>query len=462
LGALQASTFDAPHPLISACREHLDGAELDRFAWALFNGWLYGGTSPKEKWAMAALGLLGGDDTVNRLAPLVREWPGQSQHQRAVYGLECMRVIGTDTALLQINRIALKLKFKALQNRARECMEAIAASRGLTRPELEDRVVPDLGLDENGSRLFDYGSRQFTFAAGPDLKPMVREGTGKLIGDLPKPGAKDDPEKAPAALAEWKALKKSFREEVKVQAARLEQAMVTQRHWTAKDFESLILRHPFMSLPARLLVWGAWDAAGQPVGTFRITEDGTLGNSSDEPFDLSRTAAQVGIIHPLHLTPDDARAWGELFSDYAIVPPFPQIGRETHALEPGEEMKTEITRFDKLSIPPMALWGTFASHGWWRGIPQDAGAVLDHIKQFHSANITVVADHEPIYISSPQEGEEGPISQVLFYSGIRRPDDIPHWSVGAKPDELIALGKVDPVVLSEVLRDLYTIASKAK
>ena len=59
-------------------------------------------------------------------ATLVREWPGQSQHARAVHGLECLAAIGSDVALMQLNGIAQKLKFKGLQNQARELMNRMA------------------------------------------------------------------------------------------------------------------------------------------------------------------------------------------------------------------------------------------------------------------------------------------------------------------------------------------------
>ena len=49
---------------------------------------------------------------------MVRAWPGESQHQRAVLGLECLRAIGTDVALMQLNGIAQKLSFKGLKARA--------------------------------------------------------------------------------------------------------------------------------------------------------------------------------------------------------------------------------------------------------------------------------------------------------------------------------------------------------
>src|SRR5262249_32735433 len=159
-----------------------------------------------------AIGALGGDGCALKLTPLIRAWPGESQHQRAVAGLECLRAIGTDTALMQLNGIAQKLKFKGLQNKAREVMADIAHDRGMSPWELEDRIVPDLDLDESGNRTFDFGPRKFQLALGADLKPMIRDESGKLRNDLPKPSTKDDAAKATAAVAEWKMLKKQLRE----------------------------------------------------------------------------------------------------------------------------------------------------------------------------------------------------------------------------------------------------------
>ncbi len=67
---------------------------------------------------------------------------------------------------MQISGIAQKVKFKALQARAAECMEQIAKGRGLSRAQLEDRVIADCELDARGERLFDFGPRRFRFGAG--------------------------------------------------------------------------------------------------------------------------------------------------------------------------------------------------------------------------------------------------------------------------------------------------------
>src|SRR5206468_4848230 len=134
--------------------------------------------------------------------------PGESQHPRAVVGLECLRAIGSDAALMQLNGVAQKVSFKGLKAKATEMMEAIAKDRGLSRAELEDRIVPDCDLDDRGRRIFDFGPRQFRSALGPEMKPMVRDEAGKLRDDLPKPAAKDDPARAAAGVEEWKPLTK--------------------------------------------------------------------------------------------------------------------------------------------------------------------------------------------------------------------------------------------------------------
>ena len=202
---------------------------------------------------------------------------------------------------MQIHGIAQKVAFKGIKERANECLDGIALDRGLGREELADRIIPDGGLDERGTRVFDFGPRSFTFVLGPDLKPMVRDATGKRLPDLPKPGAKDDAVVATASVAAWKLLKKQVAEVAKTQSARLELAMIVGRRWTPEEFEKLFLRHPVMVHLVRRLIWGAFDAEGKVARTFRVGDDGTFSDSSDEPTALGEgiAKAQTDFIRSL-------------------------------------------------------------------------------------------------------------------------------------------------------------------
>ncbi|HTU93527.1 MAG TPA: DUF4132 domain-containing protein, partial [Gemmataceae bacterium] len=455
LSALRQSPLGTPAQLVKAIKEHIDPAVRDAFAWKLFEMWLGEGAPSKEKWALLAVGHLGGDGSALKLTPLLRAWPGESQHQRAVTGLECLRTIGSDTALMQLNGIAQKLKFQGLKKKAQEFMEAIATDRGMSRTQLEDRIVPDLDLDERGTRVFDFGPRQFTVVLDADLKPVVRDESGKLKSDLPKPGAKDDADKAKAALADWKILKKQLREAIKVQAYRLEQAMVTGRRWNIQEFEQLLVRHPLMINLVRRLVWFGYDKKGKLVRTFRVTEERDYADSRDEKATLDGLAA-VGIVHPLHLSEDDRSAWGQAFGDYEIFSPFPQLGRLVLALEAHETKGRDIKRFAKVKIPGGAFMGTMEKLGWTRGSASDHGVIQEFSKQFPAANVTAVIENQegiPLSLGPDAFGDQW-IERCYFLRGLYSPE-------GSGYDEnLPTLADIDPLVISEVLVDLTNLASK--
>jgi hypothetical protein len=469
--ALSLSTLDSPLPLVQHLKTHGQPQTLDRFVWSLFERWLREGAPSNAKWAMMALGLLGSDAIALKLTPLIRKYPLESQHQRAALGLECLRVIGTDTALMQINSIA-QIRFKGLKRRAQACLEFIASERQLTAEQLEDRIIPDCGLDADGKRVFDFGSRQFHFALSSELKPLVRDEQGKLRANLPKPRVKDDAERAEQAIADWKLMKKQIGEIAKIQGVRLEQAMVTERRWTWQEFEALFVQHPLMIHLVRRLVWGSFDTSDRLTGTFRVAEDRTFANENDEEVQLLDVAT-VGIVHPLHLDSPVKAAWGEILSDYEIIPPFPQIGRDTYTLQAEEADAEEIKRFQSIQIPGVTLARMMSSRGWQRGALDEHGFYRTHYKYFAKANITViVGDYVNQHVEQSSISGDDAIEGCLFVIGQHHePHEYPapgssaqNVVQGSSLEKLLQakrlpLREVPPLILSEVLRDLTAIVN---
>ncbi len=448
LRALQASTPEEPHLLVRGLRSHLDRLSLDAFALALFEYWQRDGMPGKQNWVMTTLGLLGSDGAALKLGPLVRTWREGQQHARVHLGLKTLRAIGTDAALMQLFNHMNQPRYESLQKGAREHLEEIAKERGLTMEQLEDHAVSDCGLDATGGRTFDFGPRQFRVVLGPDLKPMVRDADGKVRPDLPKPNSKDDPALAEAAVGEWKLLKKLLGEVLKAQAARLEQAMVTERRWSREDWEKLILRHPLMTNLARLLVWGGYAADGTRTALFRVTEDLTCADAEDTPFDPA-PLAQVGIVHPLRMTDAEKTAWGELLGDYEITPPFPQIGRPVYTLTDAERKDTRINRFNSGKVMAASLVGALDRLGWLRGSPAGDALYNEHLRFFYATDLTAVVQYEPgVNMGNPLYSEPQKLEGCYFLRGIQR------YVFSYVQKETVPLAEVDPLVLSEVLADL--------
>ncbi len=371
-------------------------------------------------------------------------------------GLECLRLIGTDTALMQINGLAQRLKYKALQQKANECMERIASDRKMAREQLEDRIVPDCDLDERGRRVFDFGPRQFTFVLSDELKPGIKDIDGNLKSDLPKPTSKDDSEKARAAMEAWKLLKQQLKEVIKIQAWRLEQAMITGRRWSAPEFDQLIVHHPLMINIANKILFGQYDGSGNLKSTFRVTEDQKLSNLSDRDTELDEKLA-VGIVHPLHLLNSERDSWNALFADYKIFQPFAQLHRAVHFLNPDEPEGKNIVRFAKTFVPATTLFNVLDGADWVRGTPQDAGCIEWHSKYFPAADITAVVGYQGVPVGYFSEAEDQTVEQAFFVQGTLPPVD-PNYLEDSRK---MLLTTVDPIVVSEVLANLIDITNKA-
>lgn len=441
---LAISRLDAPYAGVEVVRGLCTPASLAEFAWDVFEAWIAGGAPSKEAWAFTALGLLGDDETARRLAPRIREWPGEAQHARAVTGLDILASIGTDVALMHLNGIAGKAKFKGLQERAREKIAAVAEARGFTPEELADRLVPDLGLEDNGTVTLDFGPRRFTIGFDEALKPFVRDAQGARLKDLPKPVKSDDAALAEAATERYKLMKKDAKAIAALQLMRLEQAMVSRRRWRAGDFRLFFLEHPLMRHLATRLVWGVYGPQGLQT-CFRVAEDWTLADAEDTACTLAADA-QVGIAHVLEMRAEQLTSFGQLFADYEIQQPFRQLARETHALTPDEQKQTSITRFKDKTVATGSVLG-LANRGWERGQAEDGGWIGWFSKRL-PGGLQVDAQLDPGTVVGDTSYEP---KQRITTLELRRTGT---WA----PDGLVPFSQLDPILASEVLRDIDQLA----
>ncbi|MEU4822915.1 DUF4132 domain-containing protein [Actinomadura sp. NPDC023710] len=414
---------------------------LTALVWAQFEAWQAARMPKGSGFVLSALGRFGDDVVVRRLAPLVREWPGRSGgYSSAVQGLEALVGIGTDLALTHLNGIAQKSRYKGLRGEAQRKLAQIAERRGLTAGQLADRLVPDFGLDADGTLTLDYGPRRFVVGFDEQLKPQVSDEGGARRKALPKPGAKDDPDLAPAAYRRFAELRKDVRAVASAEVARLESAMVTGRAWTRAEFGAFLVAHPLMWHLARRLVWLSGDRA------FRLAEDRTFADLHDETVEPA-ASADVRIAHPV-LLGDTLAAWSQVFADYEILQPFPQLGRPVLALADGEGNSGRLERFEGPTVPTGRVLGLTRT-GWRRGAPQDNG--IEHwVSRTLAPGVSVVVDLSPgIAVGYVDLNPVQKIERVWIGTS---PGD-PSRTVGN------GLAGVDPVLVSELLADLTTLTA---
>jgi Domain of unknown function (DUF4132) len=445
--ALRGSSLIAPDARIASLRAHADPASAERFALALFHQWLRAGATAADKWALHAVGLLGGDEAATALVPYIRRWPGESQHARAVIGLECLRAIGSDVALTHVAGLAQKLTFAALKRRANECLEEIARERDLTRDRLEDRIVPTLDL-ERGARAFELRGEIYTATVDDGLAPVLHDAGGNVVRDLPKRTAAET-ERDAETREEWKLFKKQLREVARIAALRLEAAMVAQRSWFADEFATLLVGHPVVGRLVRRLVWIAESATGSAV-LFRVGADGGALDDGDGAVALPSTGT-LRIVHRLELTDAAVDAWAARLAAAGTEQPFAQLERVTYRLDDVELASDAIHRFDGLPVSEPVLLGRLRTRGWQRGQPQDGGAYTHHWKRFEKAGVAAILHHGMIIVGYRQPDAQVALAGCTFVRDRADPDPF----AGGR----LRLDRIPDVPLSEVCADCTFLLS---
>jgi predicted DNA-binding WGR domain protein len=442
---------------IAVVKDACTPESLADFSWDCFSAWLDAGGPSKDGWALTALGLFGTDDTARKLTPFVRAWPGESAHARAVTGLDVLAAIGTDVALMLLNGIAQKLKFKGLQDKAREKIDSIAEARGLTTEELEDRLAPDLGLDEQGTMLLDFGPRSFKVGFDETLKPYVRETTDGVAGarlpDLPKPKKTDDDALSKHAVERFKLLKKDARTIAAQQLLRLEVAMCARRRWTPTVFQQFLVEHPLVRHIVQRVIWGVYEVEGDAsyggklLACFRVAEDGSYTTAEDDPFELPDGAQlRIGVPHALELSAAEAAAFGQVFADYELLQPFAQIGRDTYTLSDDEKKSLKLARWKGAKVPTGRVLG-LANKGWRRGAAQDGGGIWYFTKPLGPHKVIELHLDPGIIVGMVDEYPEQELGDVQ----VGKPSS---WGDMQEPE---ALSLLDDIAASELIRDLEAL-----
>jgi len=444
LTMLVMSTPGEPYAGVERVKAACQPASLASFGWALYEQWQTSGAPTKEGWVVEALGALGDDGTVERLLRVSR---ADTADPRVVSALEVFVAIGSDAALLALKELSEKVKTKRVREGARAKVAEVADGLGLTADQLADRLLPDLGLGADGTTVLDYGPRRFVVGFDEQLRPTVSDEGGARRKDLPKPGARDDLELAMAAEARFRKLKKDARAVAADQIRRLERAMVEGRRFSCAELRKLFVAHPLRWHVTRRLVWATFtdDAVtADCTASFRIAEDRTFADVTDTELPITDDAV-IGVAHPVHLGSDLGR-WSDLFSDYEVLQPFPQLGREVCQPSSDQLRESCITDLAGARLESLRFLG-LERRGWLRPEVGDGGMTYMFTKPLGASRALVVEVEPGLYAGDPTLHPEQLVRSACLTDGIRR--------TGSGP----TLEDIGPVSASEVLRDLGWLRS---
>ena len=391
----------------------INEADLASLAHEVYEKWLAEGAQSKTKWVLPFAAAFGGPSMTPRLTRAINDWP---QHARGAIACDAVAALALSpdpAALLTVDSISRKFKFRQVKAAAGQALENAAKELGITAEELADRIVPDLGFAADGTRVFDYGQRSFTVRLTPTLELEITNDAGKTVKNLPAPGKTDDGEKADAAYNEFKLMKKQIKTTVTAQKARLEAALSALRCWSTDAWRALFVENPIMHQFAMSLIWGVYED-GKLQTTFRYMEDGSFNTVDEEEYRLPDNA-QIGLAHPIELDSETLDGWKQQLEDYEITQSIPQLERPVYRPEPGTGQERSLELFGGKLLNGAALSGKMLGLGWYRGSVQDAGFYYTFYREDPSLHMGVELRFSGCSVGYEYENTEVTVYEAVFY-----------------------------------------------
>jgi hypothetical protein len=366
--------------------------------------------------------------------------------------------IDDELAIGQLAILRAKIKNKSTQKQIDKAMDAIAERIGVAPEEVEEMSVPTYGLTEVGRTRETLGNfiaeLVVTGTNSTELKWIKPD--GKPQKSVPK-AVKDD---YADELKELKAAAKDIQKMLPAQRDRIDQLNLQQKTWAFDVWKERYLDHPLVGTLARRLIW-VFDhgVAGPRVEAAWL--DGELVDVNGEAVQYNEASALVSLWHPIGHDEESVVAWRQFFEGRQIKQPFKQAHREVYILTDAERNTNIYSNRHATHVLRQHQFKSLAEQRGWRYALQGA---FDSPDEVATRQITGMDLRAEFWVDRPWgEGQDEwndsgiffrvVTDQVRFFPTDSVGRDTWH-NTGNVAGDAIPLDRIDPLVFSEIMRDV--------
>ena len=237
--------------------------------------------------------------------------------------MKALSLNGSLKSLFTIDYLSRTSPSHRTKKSASKVLQYAADQFGITREELEERIIPEFGFNKKMERVFDYGTRKFILTLTKNLELVLVDDQGRSLTRLPDFIKKYDEEKVIKEKRAYQVLKGEFKRFVLKEKKCLEQALNTGRFWTVQQWKELFIDTVVMNPFAISLIWGHYEN-DELKETFRYNGENHFLTAKKKKYQFPETG-MIQLVCKETLSEQELNAWKAQLVEDELIQPIQQL-----------------------------------------------------------------------------------------------------------------------------------------
>ncbi|NML64323.1 DUF4132 domain-containing protein [Hymenobacter sp. RP-2-7] len=339
-------------------------------------------------------------------------------------------------------RVRGKIRQSNTQTLIAKYIEQESAKLGVSPAEVEDLAAPDAGLTL-GTLHEELGEYAATLTLREGRAELGWTKAGKPLKSAPAALKASHPDK----LQELKLAQTTAQQTYTAQRDRLDRSFVEGRCIAWPWFEQYYFEHGLLSELARPLIWRLHHPEGGHHDALWL--DGAWRDALGQPVPAPIADTQLQLWHPVLVPAAEVLAWRQLLETKQLRQPLKQTFREVYVLTPPEERTRTYSNRMAAHVLKQHQFNSLAKLRGWR---YSLLGAYDKGYENEAAVLPLPALGLQAEFWVSEVNADGAWNDTGIYNYVST-DQI-RFVRPAAPDAPVPLPEVDPLVFSEVMRDV--------
>ena len=308
----------------------------------VYKKWIHEGADTSYKYVMIPYLVYENEYKIDKVVYKIKEWCESGRISLANYAISALASNGSINSLIVIDYISSNFKYFQIKNTSKLAFKSVAKRLNISEDKLSDKIIPDFGIDLNGTKTLKDDNYSFTIHLNEklDIDKILDNNTNKYINKLDKYSNLDK-----NLLDEFNSIKNHIKISYKFQINRLYKALMTGKRWTIEDWKDIFTNNYIMNILADMFIWTLYNKNDKILKHLKYSRnDNSFYTLDNEKYKINKQY-QLSLASPIEMSKEDIEKSKAFISKLKIKQPFNQMQEIKFHFKEGDIKENIIVKY---------------------------------------------------------------------------------------------------------------------